>query len=101
LWLLLDQCVFAEDHCADLIAGEIGVEDIHGHGGQISTGLGLFDGHGHGDLGIIVGGKSDKDAVDVAAAYLGGTGFGTGGNNAVGKIRRNTAGRCRTVLWLR
>ena len=44
MWLLLDQCVFAEDYCADLIAGEIGVEDIHGHGCQISTGLGLFDG---------------------------------------------------------
>ena len=76
---------------ADIAGREIGVEDLHGGGGQGRAGLALLQHQRHGDLRLVKGGEADEHAVGVVVAGLGTAGLGAGGDNTVGKLAGDTA----------
>ena len=74
--------MFADNGGADLIGGEIGVQDLHSGGGQGAAAAAFFNDDGKGNLRIVIGGKANKNAVvlGVAADSNGYVGFsGEGG----------------------
>ena len=54
--------MFADDGGADLIGGEVGVQNLHSSGGQGTAAATLFNDDGEGDLRIVIGEDSIKSS---------------------------------------
>ena len=64
------------------MVSKIGVDDLHGGGGQRRAGAAFFNDDGHGDLGVFIGGVGHKHAVGDLGAHLSRAGLGAGGDHA-------------------